>query len=422
MKELLKKIKLPIFASSAIKYTAANFLNAIVPILLLPILTAYLSKEEYGLVAIFQVMVMATLPIVGLNSQSAVEREFFSAKYNFKKYVSNACIILLISGSIVLLVTLILGDVISSLSEFPSELLWVVPIYCICHNICEIQLTVWRVKNRPSAYGLFRIARTFVEIGLSVLLVTVLTKGWIGRIEGMLWAAVLFGLMSIVFLFREGSLIMGLSKTYVKDIITFGVPLIPHTLGGIVMIYSDRIFITKMIGIADTGAYTVGFQVAMAISLLQSSFNLAWIPWFYDRLNQKDDRINIQIVRITYWYFLIILICTLILTLVAPMIFEIFIHKSYHDAIQFVFWIALGFSFDGMYKMVVNYIFYLKKTYIISIITLFTALLNLVLNYFFITSFAAIGAAKATALCLFFEFIVVWFISSRIYPMPWRLR
>ena len=418
----VSKISIPKFASSAIKYAATNFLNAIVPILLLPLLTNYLSKEDYGLLSIFQVMVMVLLPFIGLNSQGAVEREFFNNRYDFKQYLSNALFVLLISGGFVLLITIFFNNYLSSLTEFPSRLLWLLPVYCFSHNICELLLSFWRVSDRPTAYGVFRVSRTLVEIALSVLLVTVALRGWEGRMEAMVSAAFIFSGIAAFFFLRANTIVIKWNSEYIKDILKFGIPLIPHTLGGIVMVYSDRIFITKMVGLADTGIYTVGYQVAMAISLLQSSFNLAWVPWLYGKLSLNDHAMNIKIVKITYWYFLAILICVAGLTLFTPIIFRFFINQSYHDSIQFVFWIALAFAFDGMYKMVVNYIFYLKKTYIISLITILIAALNLVLNYFFITWYGAIGAAKATTLCMFFEFCLVWLISSRIYSMPWTFR
>ncbi|MFZ6009543.1 MAG: lipopolysaccharide biosynthesis protein, partial [Bacteroidota bacterium] len=347
--------------------------------------------------------------------------EFFDQRFDFEQYVGNSLLLTFGTGLIALLLVVVFDGPLSELPDFPVSALWLVPVYCFCHNICELLLSIWRAQSKPVAFGLFRVGRTLLEIGLSVLFVTAAAKGWRGRIDGMLVAAISFGFLALIFLFRA-KVRVSASVAYLKDIAKFGAPLIPHTLGAIVMIYSDRLFITKMIGLSETGAYTVGYQVAMAISLLQSSFNLAWVPWFYDRLNQKNNLINRQIVQISYVYFLVILLCALALTLISPLVFRVFIHESFHDAIQFVFWISIGFAFDGMYKMVVNYIFYLKKTYLISIITVVTATLNLILNYFFISWYGAVGAAKATALCMLFEFILVWWMSSRIYPMPWNLK
>jgi O-antigen/teichoic acid export membrane protein len=412
-------MKIPAFLRSAALYTAANLLNAVVPILLLPVLTHYLTKEDYGLVSLFQVMIMVILPFAGLNIQGAIEREYFNKRFEFKSYLASGLYILFFSSAMVLVIVIIFRSSISALIEFPEMYLWSIVMYCLCHNLSEVVLSLWRVENKPVLFGLFRIGRTLTDVVISILFVTLLKYGWLGRIEGMVITAVLFSIIAFFILFKKGFVTAAFDLTKVKDIIKFGVPLIPHTLSGVIMIYSDRIFITKMEGLSETGSYAVGFQVAMGISLLQASFNLAWVPWFYEKLELNSDIYKRKIVKFTYLYNLCILMAAIALTLVSPILFKLFIDKDYYDSMQFVFWIALGFAFDGMYKMLVNYIFFVKKTHIISVVTISVAILNLILNYFFITWYGAIGAAKATAVCMLVEFIGIWIISNRLYPMPW---
>jgi O-antigen/teichoic acid export membrane protein len=317
------------------------------------------------------------------------------------------------------LISLFFSKTLGSLIDFPGAFLWVIPFYCLCQNVSEIVLSSLRLKNQVYQYGIFRIGRTILEVGLSIGLVALIPLGWLGRMDAMVISMFLFGVLAVVALYKKNLLKGWIRKDDLKSITRFGVPLIPHVVGGMVMIYSDRIFIAKMVGLAETGSYTVGYQVAMAISLLQSSFNLAWVPWFYGKLNQNDDAVKLKIVKFTYLYNVLILLSAIGLTLIAPLIFSVFINKNYGDSLQFVWWVALGFAFDGMYKMVVNYLFYVKKTYIISIITFGVAILNIILNYFLIKNFGAVGAAQATAISLCCEFIIVWIISAKVYEMPW---
>ena len=43
------------------------------------------------------------------------------------------------------------------------------------------------------------------------------------------------------------------------------------------------------------------------------------------------------------------------------------------------------------------------------------------LSYFFIKENGSIGAAQATTISFFITFILVWLLSSKLYPMPWGL-
>ncbi|PKP18950.1 MAG: polysaccharide biosynthesis protein, partial [Bacteroidetes bacterium HGW-Bacteroidetes-21] len=174
-----------------------------------------------------------------------------------------------------------------------------------------------------------------------------------------------------------------------------------------------------MISASETGIYAVGYQVGMIMSLLQSSFNQAWVPWLFGKLKTNDDQIKLKIVKYTYLYFLLMIICAAVIILLAPLFFKVFIGDSFAAGINFVFYIALGFAVNGMYKMVVNYIFYIKKTYLIAILTVITATTSITLNYVLISRNGAIGAAQSTAITFTLEFILAWVLSASLFKMPW---
>jgi len=281
---------------------------------------------------------------------------------------------------------------------------------------------LWQVQYKPVPYGLFRIGRTILDISFSVGLILWVGMRWEGMVIGQTTATLLQAALALFFLLKGKWLRKGINKEYIKDALKFGVPLIPHVIGAIIITYSDRLFITNMVSIAETGLYSVGYNVGMIVYLVQNSFNQAWVPWFYEKLKGDRHSDKLNIVKFTYLYYLAMGLLVAVVTLGTPWFFTTFLGQNFQNAMQYVFWIALGFGFNGMYKMVVNYIFYLKKTYIISIMTVVTAVINILLNYFFIRSMGAIGAAKATAVSFFIEFVVVWIISSRLYKMPWLMQ
>lgn len=183
---------------------------------------------------------------------------------------------------------------------------------------------------------------------------------------------------------------------------------------------TDRIFITNMVDISETGMYAVGYQFAMVINMLCGSFNQAWVPWLYAKL--KDGRDEVTIVKITYIYFVMVVIFALGLTWIAPLVMRFYVGESFSGAHRFVLWIAIGYAFNGMYKMLTTYIFFVQKTYILAWITFFTAIVNVAANYLFINYEGAIGAAKATALSFFISFVLTWILAAKVYKMPWSLK
>ena len=401
-------------------YTAANILNAAIPFLLLPFLTNHLSPADYGLVAMFQVLVMAVSPFLGFNFEGALSRQYFERdRIDFPQYVGNVVILLIASLLFVAVVLYLFRKPISGFTDFPVPWLWAVVIYAFSHKVIELPLTLWRAQYKAIRYGVFRIVRTMLDIGLSVFFIIALNHSWEGRIEGQLIAASAFMLFAAYFVSRGKMANLTLNRQYIASIINFGGPLIPHVLGVAIIFYSDRIFITNMVGQAEMGLYSVGHQVGMVVYLLQNSFNQAWVPWFYEQLKLKSFAVDKQIVNMTYVYILVILLISTIIVLLVGPFFDLFLGKDFASAEIFVGWLAIGFAFNGMYKMVVNYLFFLEKTKVIGIITISTALLNLVLNYLFIRWNGPVGAAQATTFSFLFQFVVVWIISARAYKMPW---
>lgn len=407
-------------------FTISNLINAAIPFLLLPFLTAYLSPKDFGIVSTFLILINVFTPFIGMNSEAVVSRFYFEQeKFELKKVLGNSFYLLSISFFVVSIITFLAGKWILQISfgEGASEIsIWWIPLISLivlAQNINQIQLNLWQVEGQPVKYGIQRIAKTIAEIGISVLLILFVTASWQSRMFGLGIAAFLFAFISVIYLYHSGLLQLKKETSYTRDMLKYGAPLIPHFLSGVIITYSDRLFITNYIGISETGLYSVGYQVGMVISLFQNSFNQAWAPWLFNTLNQNLENDKVKIVKITYLYFIAMLIIVAIFSLFAPRFFDLFLGKEYASGVKFVFWIALGFGFNGMYKMVVNYLFYIKKTSLITMVTVSIAVLNILLNYFLIQSNGAVGSAQATCISFFVEFIIIWILSASFYKMPW---
>ncbi|GGM31897.1 polysaccharide biosynthesis protein [Paraliobacillus quinghaiensis] len=402
-------------------YTITNIINKAIPFLLLPILTVYLTPSDYGVVSMFTVLIGFFMPIAGLNISGAISRKFFDDNKDFGLYISSALYLLFISITIFSIIIFLFSDIIQGITLFPKSYMHLI-ILCILGNIIfQITLSLWQVREKAVLYGIFQIVLTTLNIIISLILVIRFDYGWLGRINGQVIA---FGICSLIGLFiiiKNEKIPLKKNHLYIKDILHFGIPLIPHAVGAFFITMSDRIFITNMVGIHETGIYTVGYQIGMIIQVLQDSFNRAWIPYLYKNLKQNRLNLKVKIVKITYIYFIVILVITLLLSLFSPLITEWFLSDTFAGASEFVIWVALGYAFNGMYKMVGGVIFYEKKTKLLSLVTFITAMLNLVLNYVLIKLNGAVGAAQATTLSFFVSFILTWILASKVHFMPWNL-
>jgi O-antigen/teichoic acid export membrane protein len=407
---------------SAAIYTISNLINKAIPFLLLPILTRFLSPEDYGIVSMFGVLVSFIIPFTGLNVHGAISRMYYEQEsIDIKEYITNCIYVLLFSSSIVAIVFMVSSKLIERITSVPYEILWIVILVSISQFITTIVLTLWQVQVKPLKFGIFQISQTLLNMILSILFVVFIGLTWKGSIYAQVISVSIFAIIGLAILKKNDWLKNKINLSYIKHALSFGLPLVPHTLGGVIMTMTDRVFITNMVGIDATGIYTVGYQVGMLISLLATSFNQAYVPWLYSKLKENIYNTKVKIVKFTYIYNIAIFLLAILLSIVAPKFLSFFVGDKFDNASIYVTWVALGYAFNGMYLMVTNYIFYAQKTSYLATVTFITAIINIPLNYIMIKNFGAVGAAQATTMIYFIKFILTWILSSVTYKMPWNI-
>lgn len=411
-----------VFRSAGV-YTAANILNSAVPLLLMPVLTRHLSAAEYGIVAMFQVLLGLTTPFVGINVHGAVQRRYYDADQDgFPEYVGNALLILVASSLTVACVFLVLGRHIAGWTQFPADWLWAVIPVAAGGFVMNVRLAILQAEVRPFAFGVLQVARTVVNLSVSLLLVVVLRLGWEGRVTGQVVAFAGFGAVSLFLLWKEGWVQWRPDWKSIRHALRFGVPLIPHALASYLMLSIDQLFITNMRGVSETGIYLVAAQFGFGMGTLLNALNTAYTPWLFQQLKADSPVVDARVVRFTYRAMLGISIFGLLVALLVPPFLSVWVGEEYQRAGRFVQWLAAGYAFNGMYMLVTNYLFFANRTHLVTVATITAACINLVLNYVLIRANGALGAAQATAATFLCKFLLTWVLSARAHPMPWMGR
>ena len=412
-----------LFQHSAI-YIVASFLKVFIPFLLFPILTHYLTPADYGITATFSILCQIYLIIIGLNSSSALAINFFKMEdeTEYKIYIGNSLLIIGISFLVIFFISCFLKSFLARIIKIPEGLFLLIPCVVLGNLFSTFILTLWQVKRKPLSFALFQISQVLFGFMISLPLVIIFKLGWRGVIWSNALTAFIFGLTAIFIICKKNHIMTCFRSHYVKDILKIGVPLIPHSIGGWVMAGIDRFFINSMVNVAATGIYSVGYQVGIVIDLLFHSFNTAWVPFLFGKLKKDNPAINLKIVKFTYLTFIFIVSLSFLLSFAAPLILKLLVAKTFYPASNYVSWITLGSAANAMYYLVVNYIFFAKKTYALACTTVFSGIMHIILNYFLILYRGPIGAAQATTISAILNFGLVWYMSNRVYPMPWSLK
>jgi len=401
-------------------YTVSDILNKMVPFVLLPVLTRYLTPSDYGIISIFFVFTGILGVFMTLETNTAISVNYFKISRNaLKIYIANVLLIISLVTGLLLLIVVIFHSNISNILALPVEWLFIGIIVTLLQFFTTINLVLWQSEHSPIPLGIYQISQTIFNLSLSLILIIGFGMGWEGRLIAVSIASIIFGILSFSFLIKRQYLYFKLNISYIRDALKFGLPLVPYALSAWIRTGVDRVFLIMLISPSATGIYTVGFQIASVIMVIITAFNKAYTPYLYEQLKEISEKQKLILVRYTYMYFIGLLILASILSLAAPFIVKFLLGKEFMASQEFVTLIAFGFAFYGMYSLVVNYVLYTKKTIFLSFITFSTGLLHVGLSYSLISYNGIMGAAQATIIVSFLTLIFVWWYSQKIYPMPW---
>jgi O-antigen/teichoic acid export membrane protein len=405
---------------SAIIYTMFAGVSAGIPLLLLPILTRLLSPEEYGKVAMFSVVVQILGTLTGLSVHGAVGMRYFDRdKLDFPRYVASCLMILLASTAGVLVLVLFALPWLEEFTKLPGHWLVLAVLLSGTNFIVQTQLSIWQSGRRALRFGMLRIAQAVTDLALSLLLVVVAGLAWQGRIGGIAIAGFATAAVAVVTLVRGRWLRFPVDRGYIENALHFGVPLVPHAIGGMLMAMVDRFMISNILDVASTGIYMVALQIGLALNLLNDALNRAYSPDLIEELKIGDPDRDVKIVRATYAYFLALLVAGVALGFLAPSILGVLVGAKFQAAAPVVIFITIGQAFSGMYMMVATYVFYAGRTANLAIITLTCGLLNVAISYWLLRTRGLEGAALAFMIAQTALFLGTWWLSNQSRPMPW---
>ncbi|MBF4521099.1 oligosaccharide flippase family protein [Acinetobacter towneri] len=401
-------------------YLIANMVNASIPFLLLPILTRILSPADYGIIAIFTVLLTLTNAFVGLSVQGAVNVNFFKlSSEKFSEYITSCIFLLILSALGVFVVLSFLGVWLEELLGIPYKWILIAVAISFFQFLTKLQLTVWIVKGEAIKYGILQISNTVLNASLSLIFIFIIGMLWEGRLLGQAVAISIFGLLSTFFLYKQNLFKKPSTlKLDMQDALKFGVPLIPHVMGAFAIYSMDRVIITNFLGTVAVGIYMVGVQLGQAMGLFADSFNKVFSPWLMRTLSNEDID-KLAIVKKTYLSMFFILCIGMIWAILATYLLPYIVGGEFQEAESIIGIICLGFSLQGLYYLVTNYIFFTKKTKFLAIITFISGLINIPLTYMLVKHYGVEGAAYSFLCVQVLFFMSVWYLSAKVYPMPW---
>lgn len=273
-------------------YTLSRFANVALGVVLLPLYAHHLGTDGFGTISL-----MATVGgFLGLLIVQGLPGAWFRLRFDeadangVRVFETTIVWYIIASGLGIVGLISLLGEPISRLVTpgipyLPLGLLTASAAFANAFPaLYERKL---QVEERPVAFGVFNLSRTIGSAALVVLFVVGLGRGARGAIEATTLAAFLNAVVSLVMI-RPGSWRM-VSKPRLGRSLGYGLPLVPHSLAGLINDLIDRILVNRMLGLSAVGVYSMGYRVASMGQMVATSLNQAFGPIFIRVLNDSES-------------------------------------------------------------------------------------------------------------------------------------
>lgn len=409
-------------AGPAAIYLASTIANAAIPFLLLPLLTRWLGAADFGVVALFMALVNVLAVVIGLGTHGLVNVVYYREGPEAMPPQAGAALGIAMA---MMVFALALGwlarVVIANETGILPAWQWTVVAAAGAQFAISVCLAIFQTRRQPFRFASVQIGYSLTLALLTIAFVGGAGMGWEGRALAQAVAAGIVGLIAVGALSAAGLISWATRNWPVRAALAYGLPLMPHAFGAVAMASIDRFALGSAVGPVAVGQYFVAAQLASILLVLATALNQAWLPWLFERLKQGDEAARLQVVRATFGIFLLLAAGAATLALAAPLIVRIVAGPGFEPAIGLLRILAPASACTAAYLFVTAFLFYEKRTGLLSAITVSVALLQLVLSIVLVRAAGAPGVAVATLATQVSYWIAVWIAARRVHPMSWRL-
>ena len=405
---------------NGIIYSISNALSAGVPFLLLPVLTRALSPSEYGMVINFFLLVSLSSALAGLGVHGAVGVKWFSRQdRDFPRFVGSAVFVALLSTLLCCLLLLILATLLDINIALPARL-WVMAGLCAgSTTLIGLRAALWQSQGKAIHASLLQLFNACTNVTFSLVGVFFFQLGGEGRILGATSASSVSAIAATILLLvtRQARITMALAD--IRELTRFGLPLIPHTLAGALLITADKIAVSTQLGVTAIGIYGAAAQIGAAMNLLADAMVKTFSPWMYEQLTSKLPNSNLKIVGATYLMIPIWFALALGIWLVFRVTGTFILGARYAGAIDLSLWFLLGGAVSAIYLSIAGLFFFTSRTEWLSVATLTSGCLGLGVAIMLTQHFGVRGGGAAFLATQTISLLATWYLSTKIFPMPW---
>lgn len=401
-------------------YGVGNVANKFVAILLIPVITRYLSIEDVGFVAIIEMVDILLISVFMLGMGNAVMRLLPGKSQSEQAEVISTIFWgrLLVDFALVT-VFILLSTNLAYWIGFPERYIPLAPwmiVNAVVTVIGRYLLTIWRYYQQAQRFILLSLVQFGGALLLSIYFIMVLGSG----AEGIVYARlIVYGLSAII---TAGYMMIVFpsipSRKIFRQASRFAYPLIPMAFVAPFLTTSDRYFLNQFVSLDQIGIYSIGYKFGMLLNiLLVTPLKMAWIPMMFKMGLAKQSKAYYR--DIIFYYTVIAAAIWVIITLLREEFIAVIATSDYLPGARYIPFIAAAYLINGYRHFFIAGSALKDKTIWLGVVSLIGIGCNIGLNYILIKLWGVWGATTSTLLSYLLLVILIYYVSHLQEPISW---
>ena len=346
---------------------------SIIPFLILPFVTRFISPEDYANFATYQ-LILATMGVfIGLSSQNMLFRTFYDSTPNTGGYLRISYLLCFLTIPFAFIV----GNALLYFGEFPSfDCLFL--FVALVHGVFLFSIALCQrfhlYRQSVQNYSVFEIGTPLIS-AISIIILIPLLPTWETRAFCALVGPLVLGIVGgYRLLFIEAAEVSkSFSRKELNRAFKFGFSILPYSIAGFFATYIDRIFVASF-SFEEFGVYAIAAQLASFVPLAVDALNKVVKPYLFNLMSQK---------KIASLYCVTVIHVALILTGFAvveiiPYISPLFVHllgESYIGVTSYIGLIVLFYCFKSCLSFSNTLISFIERMWIVSFLSIVSIIL-----------------------------------------------
>ena len=367
-------------------------------LVMIPLLTHYLSPEEYGAVATLNTLSVFLVAALQIGLPSAAFRFWYMQKSRERQraYMTGIWLTSVVLAAVLVAALLFLGRPLwdrwilrASFDEFAPYIVW----GAFCQVLIAFKSVILRALDRSRWFIMLDITQFIVMLTMVWFQVVVLHAGVIGQVKGVFYTQVVFALISAVIVLCTCGI--RVSREGVGRSVVFALPVFVTGIVSLMATRSTILIAQNYVSAAAVGILALGMQIGAMVQLAATSFEKAWQPFLYSR-DPEHARTSLRaILDLAAPAYTL---AAMFLALFAPELIGLASSPAYASAWVIVGIAAFGALFVALSSIVNGGLYYATRSGASLLVTSLAAATNVLLCWLLIPRWGISGAALATTL------------------------